>query len=545
MLSRRIGTRVMPAGVLAGGSEFVTAARNGANKFYGGSIAPQVAWLVARLWARRLGWRHARDLVRQGRWWQRAGRVVGVLVVSVVVVGAAIVVRTTGEPSRGPTSDGIRVSPLYTVLTPGANETVQLVVSVRDPSGDFRPVSGDRLRFASYSPAVASVDGSGLVRIHPPTVLDLRPDDRQRTREDAPRFDATAVIRAGWNDTWAAVPAVIRRLSRPLALDYRDYPGRFVALHLPASIEEIDVDRMVRRFEVVRAVDLGYRALEAWTGTDPDRGAIQHFVLDVVEDEWTSAGGLAFNPVRLTWVIGRHGLGSGLLEPRPSGAEPNWGTMFHELAHNFTLTSPVFAAFCKRAPALGDQLLEATATLGEWWALEVIHDRGEIGSAARESLTRRLAADLEWARHPFDAANHHHWHPGMRERAHAFLGLMIAVRDESGIAPWFALGSTFVPEGGELPPSVRTDLDLSTWIVASLATSLGDARARALADAHGFAVNPVTWDAIRADVERRVRRRRLEDALGLLDQPRLGRAAASAPTERRAIGGDAVKGDSR
>jgi len=38
----------LTAGVLVGGSEVVEAARQGANKFYGGNIAPQVAWLVIR-----------------------------------------------------------------------------------------------------------------------------------------------------------------------------------------------------------------------------------------------------------------------------------------------------------------------------------------------------------------------------------------------------------------------------------------------------------------------------------------------------------------
>jgi methionine-gamma-lyase len=38
----------LTAGVLVGSNEIVEAARHGANKFYGGNIAPQVAWLVLR-----------------------------------------------------------------------------------------------------------------------------------------------------------------------------------------------------------------------------------------------------------------------------------------------------------------------------------------------------------------------------------------------------------------------------------------------------------------------------------------------------------------
>lgn len=38
----------LTAGVLVGSSKIVKAARQGANKFYGGNIAPQVAWLVLR-----------------------------------------------------------------------------------------------------------------------------------------------------------------------------------------------------------------------------------------------------------------------------------------------------------------------------------------------------------------------------------------------------------------------------------------------------------------------------------------------------------------
>ena len=38
----------LTAGILAGSHEIVEAARQGANKFYGGNIAPQVAWLVLR-----------------------------------------------------------------------------------------------------------------------------------------------------------------------------------------------------------------------------------------------------------------------------------------------------------------------------------------------------------------------------------------------------------------------------------------------------------------------------------------------------------------
>jgi methionine-gamma-lyase len=38
----------LTAGVLVGSSEVVEAARNGANKFYGGNISPQIAWLVIR-----------------------------------------------------------------------------------------------------------------------------------------------------------------------------------------------------------------------------------------------------------------------------------------------------------------------------------------------------------------------------------------------------------------------------------------------------------------------------------------------------------------
>jgi methionine-gamma-lyase len=38
----------LTAGILVGSDEIVGAARNGANKFFGGNIAPQVAWLVLR-----------------------------------------------------------------------------------------------------------------------------------------------------------------------------------------------------------------------------------------------------------------------------------------------------------------------------------------------------------------------------------------------------------------------------------------------------------------------------------------------------------------
>lgn len=38
----------LTAGVIAGSSDVIEAARHGANKFYGGNIAPQVAWLVIR-----------------------------------------------------------------------------------------------------------------------------------------------------------------------------------------------------------------------------------------------------------------------------------------------------------------------------------------------------------------------------------------------------------------------------------------------------------------------------------------------------------------
>ena len=38
----------LTAGVLVGSSKIVDAARHGANKFYGGNIAPQIAWLVMR-----------------------------------------------------------------------------------------------------------------------------------------------------------------------------------------------------------------------------------------------------------------------------------------------------------------------------------------------------------------------------------------------------------------------------------------------------------------------------------------------------------------
>ena len=38
----------LTAGILVGNSDIVDAARHGANKFYGGNIAPQVAWLVLR-----------------------------------------------------------------------------------------------------------------------------------------------------------------------------------------------------------------------------------------------------------------------------------------------------------------------------------------------------------------------------------------------------------------------------------------------------------------------------------------------------------------
>ena len=38
----------LTAGILVGSKDFVETARHGANKYYGGNIAPQVAWLVLR-----------------------------------------------------------------------------------------------------------------------------------------------------------------------------------------------------------------------------------------------------------------------------------------------------------------------------------------------------------------------------------------------------------------------------------------------------------------------------------------------------------------
>lgn len=143
---------------------------------------------------------------------------------------------------------------------------------------------------------------------------------------------------------------------RVLPNDYSSVPfaeaatGR-TALYYPTVINGEDIDSAVNRFEMNTVNEYAYQIQARLMGTSPFQGGRQVWEVDFGTTEDNRVCGISGNPIRLGWNIEANDPDwrwrNCFLVPWPTFApdrSPQWGVLYHELGHNMTWDSPVFAA---------------------------------------------------------------------------------------------------------------------------------------------------------------------------------------------------------
>jgi hypothetical protein len=207
------------------------------------------------------------------------------------------------------------------------------------------------------------------------------------------QFNDTPWVEVSADGVAADNTAIIRCTGTDLGLTHRTYAGEHVAFYLPSVIEGVDLGRITSDFQVVRALDLAYRAEQILVGTTPFRGGVQWMVVDVTDDPVTVPCGISGNPLRLGWEVGKPIHNSCYILSLPGSRVPHWGVMFHEMGHNFSAMSFFsFFQFFSVPSHFSGTCVEAFATLTGFWAWHSLSESAStLGPLPRESIDAAYA----------------------------------------------------------------------------------------------------------------------------------------------------------
>ncbi len=244
---------------------------------------------------------------------------------------ATVQVTNAGEQGCPPaeTPPFYHLVPYNLHLTPGATSTVPLQVVDQDGN----PVLG-MLTFSVSNPTdpLVSVSTDGYV-----TAL----------RAENAGTEAGVWINATLSGQLAAISnsCVVRVLPTDYGIPFAEASSERTTLYYPTSVGDDDIAELVARFQVSDVNEYVYRIQSRLMATSPFSGGRQIFEVDFGVSETNRVCGISGNPLRLGWNIESTEYQNCFMGPFPPFSVPNphWFVMYHELGHNFTWASFIFA----------------------------------------------------------------------------------------------------------------------------------------------------------------------------------------------------------
>ncbi len=209
-------------------------------------------------------------------------------------------------------------------LVNGATSTVPL--QVVDAEGAV--VSGT-VQFSGYDTTLLQISADGYV-----TAL----------RGEAASEIGTWVS-AALDGLYVANTSVVRVLPAAPSATYSRLDTAHTALYYPSVLDGENLGNYVDTYQVNAVDEFAYQIQSGLIGVNPFGGCQQVFEVDLGYDSGPAARvcGISGNPIRLGWGLGANPWSNCFLVPFLPPRSPQWGVMYHELGHNFTWASWVFA----------------------------------------------------------------------------------------------------------------------------------------------------------------------------------------------------------
>ena len=355
-----------------------------------------------------------------------------------------------------------RIEPAILLLSTAGKGTGQLTIDAYNADGTPFDLSSASVAWNGTN-GVAAVDSHGLV-----TALQL-----PTTSVGPPAISAQV------NGINSHNGSLIRVLSdpNPVPVDRIATPASpQTVFYIADSVAGSKQPQMFADYDAARVTDLAYRIERFGSGVYPSSGDIQYLANDVSHDEATRPCGYNGNPV----VLGSN-LDTGascLIEPPANG--PAWGIYFHEIGHNFTLSSRRFSDF---AGALSTPTyVEGLATGMAMFAGRNLLSFSASYGLSQKTITTLQSSHLIW------------WHPGSTPSLDAYVAagtayqtmtadvlgdIIMALMDENGYAFFRRFLSVFLPVDVPYPFQIQTQSQQATFFVAALSAAIrADLRSR-------------------------------------------------------------------
>lgn len=171
-------------------------------------------------------------------------------------------------------------------------------------------------------------------------------------REENTAEEAGVWVNATIDGNPVSNSCVMRVLPAEYAIPgFAEAAGERTALYYPTTANGYDIAALVARYEIPTVNEHAYRIQNRLMGTSPFQGGRQIFEVDLGITETNRVCGISGNPIRLGWNTGGDPWNpwqNCFLVPfpvwnPPPPLSPQWGVFYHELGHNMTWASFVFA----------------------------------------------------------------------------------------------------------------------------------------------------------------------------------------------------------
>jgi hypothetical protein len=212
-------------------------------------------------------------------------------------------------------------------LTAGATSLVPL----RIVDQDGRPVSGT-VTFTSSDPQdLVSISPSGYV-----TAL----------RTENADTEIGVWVSANLNgQSMVSNSSIVRVLPANYGNAFAEASGQKTALYYPTNVNGEDIAARVAQFQVPLVNEYAYAIESRLMSTSPFYGGIQIFEVDFGVTESNRVCGISGNPLRLGWNMEGNAWQNCFMVPFAPFSVPNpqWFVLYHEVGHNLTWASFIFA----------------------------------------------------------------------------------------------------------------------------------------------------------------------------------------------------------
>lgn len=405
---------------------------------------------------------------------------------------ANVEVSVAGLPRKASTrviAGTFRVEPPILLLDTTSQTTGQLTLVAANADGSPLSLGGHTLNFTGGN-AVASVNSTGLVTA-------LR---RPLSLAETPYIFAVLDGVPSHNS------AVVRVTPTSLGLTVVNTGQPDVAYTFPQQIGGFNYEQALSNYDVPRITELAYRLQREASGVRPYSGDVQYLVNDPYHGgDGTNSGtcGLPGNPLRIGTDVDSPS--NTCLIQTFSPFRPQWGVLFHELAHSF-LGSTRFTQFASASPVSGSNVtyLEGWPTALSMYAAQMLSQR-----AAELHVPPSVANDI------LSSA----WHFGSTPALDSYVSggavyatinanvlddIVSVLAGQYGYRLLQRFQSIFTPPDDPLPFAITSDAQQATFFVAAMSAAAGVDLRSQFAGSWGFPVDNAYYASIFPKVKRLV-----------------------------------------